>query len=54
MFFIFVVAFHLMNYWLFRQYTKEKNIDYLNPTSFESMLFWPMILLNIKQSKIKK
>jgi len=51
-FIIYLVFFHLFNYFLFRVYTKEQKIDYVYPTMFESMLFWPMILLNIKQSKL--
>lgn len=53
-FILFVVVFHLNLYWLFRVYTKTKQIDYKNPTEFESMVFWPFILLNLKQSKLKK
>ena len=42
---IFLVFFHGMDYWLFRVYQEEKKIDFENITKFESMMFWPMLLL---------
>jgi len=43
-FFITIVIFHLLQLWLYRVYTKEYELDYKNPTQFESMMFWPQLL----------
>jgi hypothetical protein len=54
MFFIcFIIIFHSLKYFEFRMYTKYKQINYTNPTQYESMMFWPFILLESKQSKLK-
>jgi len=46
-FIICVLLFHLLDYWLFYEYQKTKKIDMQNITSFESMMFWPFLLLEI-------
>lgn len=53
MFIIFIVWFHLMDWILFRVYTKDKHIDYENPTEFESIMWWPQIIWGAKQSKLR-
>jgi len=42
-----IITFHLVDFWLLYEYQKTKKIDFENITSFESMLFWPMLLLEI-------
>lgn len=43
-FFALVIIFHGLQFWLFRVYSSEYDIDYIHPTKFESMLFWPQLL----------
>jgi hypothetical protein len=40
----FVALFHALNYWSYIVYCEDIEIDYQNPTKFESMMFWPWII----------